>query len=58
MSGYSEVEMEARRQREERERKQGEEFSKVLREKVAVQTPSFEQIFGSGAAQDDKQGDQ
>jgi hypothetical protein len=40
MSRYSEVEMEARRQRLEREREQGEAFSKMLRERYQnIQIP-------------------
>jgi hypothetical protein len=40
MNRYSEAEMEARRQRLERERQQGEEFSRLLRERYQnIQIP-------------------
>ena len=47
MNRYSEAEMEARRQRLERERQQGEEFSKMLRERFAANAIPLSALTGN-----------
>ena len=47
MSYMGEADMEARRQRLERERQQGEEFSKMLRERFAANTIPLSALTGN-----------